>query len=110
MPDSPILLCTMGKSWQVVPEAFLYKSDKFTDVHCLTTSSKEISAEPVIDFFGRYPQVRFTLSQLADFSDLQTNKDHQRFEEALFRWYLQHLAATKQLPSVCVAGGYKSIT
>jgi adenosine deaminase len=100
----------MGKSWQVVPEAFLYKKDQFTEVHCLTTSSKEVNPAPALEFFRRYPHVRFTVSRLADFTDLQTNEDHQRFEEALLRWYLWRLNAGQQLPFVCLAGGYKSIS
>lgn len=100
----------MGHSWQVVPEAFLYKKDEFAEVHCLTTSNEKVNPEPVIEFFRLYPQVRFTLSRLANFTDLKTNEDHQRFEEVLFRWYLQHLAAARHLPFVCLAGGYKSIS
>ena len=107
---SSILLCTMGQSWQVVPEAFFYKKDRFAEVHCLTTSSEKVNPEPALEFFRRYPHVRFTVSRLADFTDLQSNEDHQRFEEALFRWYLQHLHAAQQLPFVCLAGGYKSIS
>jgi adenosine deaminase len=110
MTPSSILLCTMGQSWQVVPEAFYYKKDEFTEVHCITTSSNSVKPVLVLEFFQRYPQVRFTLSRLVDFDDLKTNEDHQRFEEALFRWYLQHLAAGRELPYVCLAGGYKSIS
>lgn len=100
----------MGQSWQVVPEAFLYKPKQFAEVHCLTTSSEKINPEPVTEFFQRYPKVRFTLSQLSDFTDLKTNEDHQLFEEVLFRWYLQHSCAAERLPFVCLAGGYKSIS
>jgi adenosine deaminase len=100
----------MGQSWQVVPEAFFYKKNEFAEVHCLTTSSDGVKPEPVIEFFRRYPHVRFTLSRLVDFDDLKTNEDHQRFEETLFRWYLHHLNTAQQLPCVCLAGGYKSIS
>jgi adenosine deaminase len=100
----------MGKSWQVVPEAFLYKPDKFTEVHCITTSSTQVNPDQVIEFFQGYPEVQFTLSRLADFTDLLTNEDHQRFEETLFRWYLMHLVRAQELPLVCLAGGYKSMS
>jgi adenosine deaminase len=110
MPNSSILLCTMGLNWQVVPEAFLYRPEQFDEVHCLTTSSERMNPAPVIDFFRRFPEVHFTLSQLLDFTDLQTNEDHQRFEEVLFRWYLRHLRRAETLPFVCLAGGYKSIS
>ncbi len=100
----------MGLNWQVVPEAFFYRPEQFAEVHCLTTSNEKVNPAPVIDFFGRYPEVRFTLSRLLDFIDLQTNEDHQRFEEVLFRWYLQHLRLAERLPFVCLAGGYKSIS
>lgn len=43
MTHSSILLCTMGHSWQVVPEAFLYKPERFAEVHCLTTSSPSVT-------------------------------------------------------------------
>jgi adenosine deaminase len=110
MTPSSILLCTMGQSWHVVPEAFYYKKDEFTEVHCITTSSNSVKPALVLEFFQRYPHLRFTLSRLVDFDDLKTNEDHQRFEETLFRWYLQHLAAARELPYVCLAGGYKSIS
>jgi adenosine deaminase len=100
----------MGQSWQVVSEAFFYKSEQFAEVHCLTTSSEKVNPAAVIKFFQQYPKIHFTLSQLADFTDLKTNEDHQLFEEVLFRWYLEHLHLTKTLPFVCLAGGYKSIS
>jgi len=100
----------MGQSWQVVPEAFLYRPEQFAEVHCLTTSSGTINPAPVIDFFRRYPKVQFTLSRLVSFTDLKTNEDHQLFEEVLFRWYLQRFHAAEPLPFVCLAGGYKSIS
>jgi adenosine deaminase len=110
MPGSSILLCTMGVSWQVVPEAFLYKPDQFREVHCFSTSSDKITPDPAIQFFERYPKIHFTVSLLAGLTDLRTNEDHQGFEEALFRWYLKHLTASQELPFVCVAGGFKSMS
>jgi adenosine deaminase len=100
----------MGQGWQVVPEAFFYKKREFSEVHCLTTSSNKVNPEPVLEFFRQQPNVRFTISRVVNFNDLKTNEDHQRFEEVLFRWYLQHLSAARHLPYVCLAGGYKSIS
>lgn len=97
----------MGTNWQVVPEAFL--SGTFSSVHCLTTAST--SANEVFQFFQNHPEVPFTLSRVEGFTQLRDESDHRQFEEVLYRWYLTHLHRSNgPLPSVCLAGGYKTIS
>lgn len=73
----PALLCSLGTSWAVVPEAFhLLPSgpDGFSAVHVLTSDSPKTdeAAQKVHDYFGaRHPGVTLTIAHVAGFSDLR---------------------------------------
>ncbi len=110
MTALPKLLCTLGISWPIVPEAFFHSEGAWSEVHVITTSGALVKTAPVIEFLRERMPGRFSVSQIRDVGDLRNAVDHQRFEEALFRWYLQHLDPQGPLPVVCLSGGYKSIS
>lgn len=104
--SKPILLISLGTSQAVVPEAFLLPDVDFAEVHVLTTARPRI--EMVMSWFrDRYPDVHLTLTRAIEFVDFNSEEDHFRFEEVLYRWYLQH--SRGPLPWVCLAGGFKTI-
>ncbi len=131
----PVLLCSLGTSWAVVPEAFHALppgEGGFSAVHVLTTASPKIDAgiaEIRNWFASRHPQVRLTVSRVAQFEDLRSEADHFAFEEVLYRWMLEVAASVPLagplkargtpasttgdgglLPHVCLAGGFKTIS
>ncbi len=110
----PSLLCTLGSSWAVVPEAFLLGNGPalYDRVLVLTSSGTSISVEQCHAWFGQYhPQVALTLLAVEDLPDLATAEDHHRFEEALYRCYFSVLAdASHEAIHVCLAGGFKTMS
>ena len=111
----PTLLCTLGSSWAVVPEAFHLLGpgpSGFSAVHVLTSDSPttDKSASEVRNYFtSRYPNVELTIAHVADFSDLRCSADHERFEEVLLRWILLH-APNPAERYLCLAGGFKTMS
>ncbi len=111
----PILLCSLGTSWAVVPEAFHLLPpgpSGFSAVHVLTSDSPatDTAARAVRDYFAtRHPSVLLTISHVAGFADLRSADDHFLFEEVLFRWILARAPepATRYL---CLAGGFKTMS
>ena len=110
----PSLLCTLGTSWAVVPEAFLLGNGTacYDRVLVLTSSGTTASVEQCHAWFARdHPQVDLTILAVADLPDLATADDHHRFEEALYRCYFSVLAATADEEiHVCLAGGFKTMS
>lgn len=112
--SGPTLLCSVGTSWAVVPEAYFYGKrigQPFSEVHVLTSESPRVSegVKRILDFFDQMPEVRVTVSRVAGFVDLRNEHDHFLFEEILYRWVL----ASSPVPStrfVCLSGGYKTIS
>lgn len=107
-----ILLCSVGTSWAVVPEAMqLLGAGGFDEVHVLTTASPKVTpgVEQLLEFFKRHPPARFSISRVLGFEDLRNEQDHMLFEEVLWRWLLQR-APSPQSRYVCLAGGYKTIS
>lgn len=108
------LLCTLGSSWAVVPEAFLLgNGPAFYDrVLVLTSSGTSSSVEQCHAWFAQYhPHVALTILAVEDLPDLATAEDHHRFEEALYRCYFSLLAdATHEEIQVCLAGGFKTMS
>ncbi|GBC80342.1 Aminodeoxyfutalosine deaminase [bacterium HR09] len=107
-----ILLCSVGTSWAVVPEAMqLLGSQGFDEVHVLTTASSKISpgVEQLLRYFEMHPGPRFSISRVQDFEDLRSEQDHMLFEEVLWRWLLQR-APQAAHRYICLAGGYKTIS
>jgi adenosine deaminase len=111
----PILLCSLGATWAVVPEAFQLRPpgpSGFTAVHVLTSDSPatDKSAQEVIGYFAsRYPAVELTIAHVADFVDLSTAADHALFEEVLLRWILAR-APEPASRYICLAGGFKTMS
>ncbi len=106
------LLCSVGTSWAVVPEAMaLLGPGGFSEVHVLTTASAKISPglDQLLRFFERHPVPHFSISRVQGFDDLRSEQDHVLFEEVLWRWLLHH-APDPTTRYVCLAGGYKTIS
>ncbi len=110
----PYLLCTLGSSWAVVPEAFLLGNGPafFDRVLVLTSSGTSSSVEQCHAWFAQHhPRVALTILAVEDLPDLATAEDHHRFEEALYRCYFSLLAdATHEEIHVCLAGGFKTMS
>ena len=110
----PALLCTLGASWAVVPEAFLLGNGPalYDRVLVLTSSGTSSSVEQCHAWFAQFhPQVAFTILAVENLPDLATAADHHRFEEALYRCYFSLLAiATHDEIHVCLAGGFKTMS
>ena len=110
----PALLCTLGSSWAVVPEAFLLGNGlAFYDrVLVLTSSGTSSSVEQCHAWFAQHhPQVALTILAVEDLPDLATAEDHHRFEEALYLCYFSLLAkSSHEEIHVCLAGGFKTMS
>lgn len=110
----PTLLCTLGTSWAVVPEAFLLgNGDSLYDHVCILTTSHPKTSEAlkkVESWFRQYhPGTRVTGLAIEGLTDLACSEDHHRFEEALFRAYFAMLQEGPDL-HVCHAGGFKTMS
>ena len=110
----PSLLCTLGTSWAVVPEAFLLgNGDSLYDHVCILTTSdpKTIESMAKVEtwFRGHHPGTRITGLAIEGLTDLACSEDHQRFEEALFRAYFAMLGEGQGI-HVCLAGGFKTMS
>lgn len=111
----PILLASLGTSWLIVPEAFhglVPGTGGFSAVHILTTAAKSI--DPGIASIGqwfaeRHPSVELTFTRVAGFEELQSEEDHFRFEEVLYRWLLE-VAPNPASRHFCLAGGFKTMS
>jgi adenosine deaminase len=108
----PTLLCSVGTSWAVVPEAMhLLGAGGFDAVHVLTSSSPRVTPglQHLQAYLQRHPVREFSISRLAGFAELNDERDHERFEEVLYRWMLA-MAPDPGSRYVCLAGGYKTIS
>jgi adenosine deaminase len=111
----PILLCSMGISWAVVPEAFHALppgKHGFSAVHVLTTASPKVERgiTAIREYFStRHPAVEVTISRVAGFEDLKNEGEHFAFVEVLYRWMLEK-APDRTERFVCVAGGFKTMS
>ena len=107
----PTLLCTMGSSWAVVPEAFFRHPEGYDRVAVMTTEAEVVRVDPLAAFFSEHlPGVVLDVARLAGFTDLRDSADHALFEEALYRWYLEQTASAPAGPDVCLAGGFKTMS
>ena len=107
-----ILLCTLGSSWAVVPEAFLLGNggERYRRVLVLTTAGTQGPVETCREWFSEhYPSVTLTILAVAGLKDLACAEDHHRFEEALLRCYYSLLTSGEPL-HVCLAGGFKTMS
>lgn len=116
--NSSVLLCSLGRSWAVVPEAFHRfgpneDHPSFSAVHVLTTEDPEILSQgvrQVQDYFGsRFAHIPLTFTSVAGFSDLTSEADHSRFEEVLYRWILE-VSPEPSSRWICLAGGFKTMS
>lgn len=112
------LLISLGTSPAIVPEAFLLPDVEFSEVHVLTTDSTEV-AFVVAWFEAHAPSVTLSITRVAGFTDFTKEDDHFRFEEVLYRWWMETLAgrerpqpshAGRMLPHVCLSGGFKTMS
>jgi len=106
-----ILLCSVGTSPLVVPEAWFAREEGYGAVHCLTSDSEKVN-EAIerhgLPIFFEKMGATFTLKRVPGFVDLRNQKEHNTYEEVLYRWYLNY-ADPENLPDVCLAGGFKSM-
>ena len=87
-----LLLITLGNSPAIVPEAFHLPGVKFDEVRVLTSDS--VNVKFVSEWFEKNaPGVRCEITRVAGFTDLQTEADHFRFEEVLYRWWIESVEA-----------------
>lgn len=103
------LLCSLGSSWAVVPEAYNFPvSSGFQEVHCITSlgASTDKSVENVIDYFADIPVV-LSITRIQGFNNLHTLQEHKLFEEALYRWLGSFPLDGRY---ICLAGGYKTMS
>lgn len=105
-PLAPILLISLGTSQAIVPEAFLFPGVAFGQVHVLTTTKTKVDL--IQQWFRPLRNVQLSITRVDGFDHLESEEDHYRFEEVLFRWYLDRSAGRR--PHVCLAGGYKSMS
>jgi hypothetical protein len=104
----PTLLVSLGTTPAIVPEAFLLPGVEFTAVHVLTTDNTQVDS--VVGWFReRAPEVDLTITRVAGFTDLRSERDHLHFEEVLYRWWMAH-ARLGEVPYVCLAGGFKTMS
>lgn len=108
------LLCTLGISWAVVPEAFLLGNgpDRYERVFVLTTSSDaSLAAKAKTErwFATHAPQTSLRVLAIERMQDLSSENEHQRFEEALYQVYF-HLLHEGGGIHVCLAGGFKTMS
>ncbi len=102
------LFVSLGTSPAIVPEAFLLPGGSFGAVHVLTTENTEVKL--VENFFGSHaPNVQLTISRVCQFTDLNSEQDHFRFEEVLYRWVLD-AGVPAHLRYVCLTGGFKTMS
>ncbi len=111
----PILLCSLGTSWAVVPEAFHLLGagvGRFSALHVLTTDSEKTQpgiGEILRYFNTRFPELSPTVTRVNGFDDLRSEEDHFLFEEVLYRWMLD-VAPDPKSRYVCLAGGFKTMS
>lgn len=110
----PALLCTLGTSWAVVPEAFLLGNGEaaYESVTIVTTDSeltRKSQAEVCAWFHYQHPKTIVRVLPIEGLSDLATSEDHARFEEGFYRAYFGMLAEGAAI-HVCLAGGFKTMS
>lgn len=110
----PALLCTLGTSWAVLPEAYLLGNDsvRYEKIYAITTSNPlthkaKQKCEAWFQFHA--PQAIFRVIEIEGLPDLSCSADHQRFEDALYRVYFAMLAESLPI-HVCLAGGFKTMS
>lgn len=106
------LLCTLGASWAVIPEAFLLGNgaSQYQRVVVLTSESTQSSVNQCTEWFrDYYPEVCLKILAVKGLEDLACAEDHARFEEAIYRAYGNILNRGTEL-HVCLAGGFKTMS
>lgn len=80
----------------------------FSAVHVLTTMRPKVDL--IKEFFAdRHPEVQLTISRVEGFDDFNSEEDHFRFEETLYRWILQaEVPISKRW--FCLSGGFKTMS
>ncbi len=110
----PSLLCTLGTSWAVVPEAFLLGNGAalYESIVIITTDSDltRKSLQQATEWFLEYhPSVSVRALAIGGLADLASSDDHRHFEEGLYRAYFSLLGEKRPI-HVCLAGGFKTMS
>ena len=108
-PGNPAtLFVSLGTSPAVVPEAFLLPEVSFKSVHVLTTEKPDVSL--IREFFDtHHPQTKLSISRVEGFEDFESEADHFRFEEILYRWIL-NAGIHAEARWFCLSGGFKTMS
>ena len=109
----PTLLCTLGTSPAVILEAIFSRLEYYTTVRCITSEGNQKSVEHLFAQLREtgYDNIDLQVETVPGFSSLNTQDDHENFQEALYRFYIDHgLFGPNNEVHVCLAGGYKSMT
>ncbi|MCL6546722.1 MAG: hypothetical protein K6T61_15990 [Bryobacteraceae bacterium] len=110
----PTLLCSMGKSWQVVAEAvgvFVQLRLDCARVCVLTSENAEVNRaiKELQSYWKRRGLPPLEVYQVAGFTDLRTEQEHAQFTEGLLRWMF-HVCPDRRDRYVCLAGGFKTMS
>ncbi len=100
------LFVSLGTSPAIVPEAFLFPDVTFKAVHVLTTESPKVD---LIQKFFRDKPTCLNISRVKCFTDFETEQDHFRFEEVLYRWLLSSGTRPEER-YICLTGGFKTMS
>ncbi|RMG42037.1 MAG: hypothetical protein D6725_00295, partial [Planctomycetota bacterium] len=110
-PNAPAhLFVTLGNAPAIVFEAFLLEGIRFSHVHVLTSEKPDIA--PIEEFFcGGVggSDVTVMVTRVSGFNELRSEQDHARFEEVMYRWFLETRTRPEQR-YVCIAGGFKTMS
>lgn len=103
-----ILLCSLGTSPMVVPQAFLAEGTVFDEVHVITTDNPNASKfyQGLNEFFVS-TKITFTFTIVKGISLPITTSENERFGECLFQWYMER--GQDVLSFVCLSGGTKTV-
>lgn len=106
------LFITVGAAPAVVLEAvgLMLQHQRLDAVHVIASASKRIETSMLHQSF-QAQKMEYSITRVADFSDLGTPNDHERFEEVLLRWLLHRMHPLPHAQRwVCLAGGFKTMS
>lgn len=104
-----VLLCSVGHSSMVVPEAYRAAPVSFDEVHVFTTDSPKFNRLVLESYFGTIRGLVFSITQTKGLPEIVNKEDYTIFQELQWRWYLEH-CNEDDLPWVCLSGGIKSMS
>lgn len=98
------LLCVVGRSPLVLPEAWFFDRNRISSVHAISTDIKEPRFDEVVEFFKR-KNIVFKLSRVSGIETPSSTYLNEQFEEVLLRWAFLEARDEKEKPYFCLSGG-----